>query len=289
MGKDEVIHLPPDDQPKLPEKINNFKASIASEEGLRDDPIIQAEYLWELKGLWKELTDRSRNELMKLVAPYLPRLDHSTSPRDLLKQVIFLSSQEDIQRALLWDPNQIPFYEVEAEERIYEDVTGWLAVYMEWSKHNKVPLGFHFWSGVAALTSGCRRNFYIERQSYRIWMNMFIILTGKKDAGKSFAWEIGLDVIYRLNAHFPMELVAERRYRIPIFPEDVTQEYLVEALSELNEPTPVKSRITGEVKMLPGDAAAVITCDELSNLLGKSTNNAGKKTPFLVSACYRER
>lgn len=151
-------------------------------------------------------------------------------------------------------------------------------------KYNSVPLAFHFWSGVMCISAASRRNFYVERDAYRIWLNMFVILAGVKGTTKSFAYSQCIDVLKRMNRTLGPE---NKLYHVNLYPEDATQEFIVNELAGLNYKTMMKvPGLEGWSEIAQGDATALIHCDELSNFLGKGTYNIGKKAPFLTSICF---
>lgn len=252
--------------------------------GFRENFWEQALVVSRLATIWPKLTASQQTQAREILLPNLPRLDYSDTPASELTRVLKLGREIDIQRALCWTPDHKKVWKPEVGEGVYNGVTGWLGQYLEHVKYNSVPLAYHFWSGVVCISAAARRNFYVERDAYRIWMNMFIILTGVKGTTKSFAYDQAIDILRRLNKYLGME---NKIRHVNLFPEDATQEFIVQELAGLNYKQMVNvPGLDGWMEPALGDATALIHCDELSNFLGKGTYNISKKAPFLTSICF---
>ncbi len=117
-----------------------------------------------------------------------------------------LPKDEDVQRALLWNPELRKGFKNDPGEEIYP-TTGWIGDYLEYAKYNHVPTAMHFWVAISVLGCACKRNFYIDRGTFRIYpSHQYILLTGKKAVGKSAALEVGADMIARVNRQLDEEM-----------------------------------------------------------------------------------
>lgn len=125
---------------------------------------------------------------------------------------------------------------------------GWLQAYRRYIVRQESPAIFHLWVGIAMISGALRRNVWIDRSTYKIRPNQYIILVSDSATSrKSVAMELGLDLLL---ANKSIRAVHER----------ATVEGLIDLMSEVL-PSP-----SGKIRQ---DGSVVLHADELSNLFNK--------------------
>lgn len=261
---------------------------------VQQDPRLQTALAVRLSRLWTTGSPADQQTLLGEILPYFPRALGSSRPTETLRRILQLPREEDIARALRVRSEQYRIYRADPGEDIYP-TGGWLGRYLSYARANEVPLGYHWWTGLTILSAACRRNFYLDIGISYLWPATFTVLSGKKGAKKSVAMEVGEDLLSRLNRQLEqIDPSLRRSYGVHMFPEDTTKAGLIQELVQQNTVYAQHDPETGVVEMpgadpTVGDATGIIFCDELSNLLGKDTHEAGQKIPFFVSVAYRDR
>ena len=298
--EERMSHSPEASEPKIgtaKERIENLIYSIENQKSkdLKANFIETSKYLWDVRNaFWAtDVNESLRRDVLTALRPIVNRLDGLKTQEEkdgLLRRILDLPSQEDVQRTLLVATVPTPKdYVPTTNEKLYLDASGWIGEFCLWSRYNQINLAHLFWTGVFCVASAARRNFYLERDMFRLWPNLALILGGEKGSGKSEAWKIGTNVIRRMNRKFPEDSRDQKRLRVNLFPEDCTQEYLVKRLSELNaDGAFFYNHRTDFWEGIKGDATGFVVCDELSNFLGRATFNVGKKIPFITTIMFSE-
>lgn len=167
-----------------------------------------------------------------------------------------------------------------AGEDIYP-TEGWLGAYLEFSQDSEVPLGWHFWCGVSILGSACRRNLYIDRNTFYITANHYMVMVGPTAAHKSTAIGHALSVLRVCN-----ELLEEAiprlegiDKRVVVLPIKTTPEGMIDAL------TPEKRTAKDGSVRRRLQSIGMLHCSELSVLLGKNVMGADRMI-HLVTDLY---
>lgn len=139
-----------------PERLENLIRSLSRQNSraLKANFIECSKYLWDIrKAFWAEdVDDMLRGKVLTALRPMVNRLDGVTTQRekdDLLRRILDLASQEDIQRALLVATVPPPeTYIPTANEQLYLEGSGWIGEFCLWSRYNQINLAHLFWSGV---------------------------------------------------------------------------------------------------------------------------------------------
>lgn len=239
----------------------------------------QAEACVYLQRVWKWSIDRHRERAWAIVRPHLRRLRfHPQAPRVAFEMLMQLPNELDVRRAVEVNPHLYKDYQPDRDEWIYTEVGGWLGRYMEYVRYNQVPLAFHFWSGVMALSAAARRNVYFQHVGDETFLNQFIFLVGPKASGKSIAMKRGVDVLKRMNRQIGDD---HKWAHVHLMAEDSTQEGLLKDLEEINQ-IPRRDPRGWEVPESEGEACFILALDELAVQFGENTWAVGKKAPFYV-------
>lgn len=251
----------------------------------------QASMLVGLREMWPDIEPHHQRGILEWLPGRVRRCREEGHPEKMLIRILTLRDPEDIERALLVGTQDLPKWQGEAGENIYPK-SGWLGRYLAYGRHNKIPAAFHFWSGVLAIGAVCRRSFYLDWAMDHYYLNQYIILTGKKAAGKSAAMAIARDIVIRVNhqvtaAGDPLKLGYDiAPYKVNILPEDVTQEGIISELDTVQKRWNIEENHPGLGKVSQSilvDATAVMFLDELTNFLGKENFAVGKRVPFLTT------
>lgn len=273
------------------DRIRHLEALLGSPT-LGEDPYLQKELVVQLKRCWPALGSGSREDFTRSVAARVPRCALSERPETLLLAILKLS-EEDIRRSLLLLPTRGQDYHCLPEEKLYLEVPGWLGRYLSYAKWNYVPLGFHFWSAVAALGAVCQRRVYFDAGQFFILPNWYLFLVGDSATGKSAAATTALDLLKRLNRQIcPSENKEDRlpygRQFVNLLPGDVTVPRACEILGHLRyNPRPHGGPQADGTVLLPAsdgpvDATAFLYIDEVANFLGRDAYAPTEKVAWLT-------
>ncbi len=233
-------------------------------------------------------TKERRAWIEKQLMVLVPRVKNATDPvleLQLLLKVGSVWGSEDLARAIRYRTPS--FFLEEPEESLYPQ-EGWLGEYIDWSKHSELPVGFHFWSAMAALGAACRYNFYVDRGQYNLRLNNYIILVADKGIGKSHAMNLALEILRRANDLIrPPDAMANMKHphEIRILPEDTNVETLTQALQYT---TAVMLDEAGNSIRVPVDSTGMMALDELTTFLGIKTWNVERRIPWLVTMHNKE-
>ena len=187
--KEHFSHRPDDGTPDVgtpPGKLENLIKSIdrKSDKSLKANFIETSKYLWDVKKAFngEGVDDTLRGLVLKSLRPIVNRLDGVGDAEDkngLLRKILDLPSQEDIQRTLLVPTVPAPKkYKATPNEKLYLDGSGWIGEFCLWSRNNQINLAHLFWAGIFCVAAAARRNFYLERDMVRFWPNIVLILGG---------------------------------------------------------------------------------------------------------------
>lgn len=194
----------------------------------------------------------------------------------LLRQ---LTTKRDLKRALQCNSKPTP-------QRIGDEVTypkdGWLGNYLLYAQGGEVPLAWHFWSGVAALGAAARRNIYIDRGSFEIWPNYYLVLVGPQAEKKSQALNTMTDIMRRVNERLEDSGVPDHR-RIRVLPETMSPEDFLNAMKtyELTEAEVIAGDLT--IRQTDVESVGLMVNDELATLLGKQSFHAEKWVAYFTA------
>jgi hypothetical protein len=185
------------------------------------------------------------------------------------EKLLLLEDTKEIRRALK-ATRRDPTKRLNGEE-VYPK-SGWLGAYLDYSMDSEVPLGWHFWTGVGIIGAALRRNLYIDRNTFYILPNHYMIMVGPTAAHKSTAIGHGLSILEHLNKQAwgrVQETWIDRR--VIILPIKLTPEAMVDALKAGNKhydefPNPVH---------IP-QSVGLLQCSELSVLMGKNVMGADR-------------
>jgi hypothetical protein len=141
---------------------------------------------------------------------------------------------------------------------------------------------------VALLGCVARRNLYLDRGNYYLFLNHYVLLVGPSGVRKSQAVLTLLDLAHALN-----QCVNERALEqgqgaatsasIYLAPQRTTPEFLLEDLARQRSLDP-KALLAGHALVRQPDAVALIACDELVGLLGATQGGARRLVQFLTEA-----
>ena len=125
----------------------------------------------------------------------------------------------------------------------------WLHTYLEYTSEQESPTEFHLWTSMAILSATLGRHVWIDRGYYTIYPNLFIILVaGSAKCRKSVSTHMGLDLLYEL------------RDKPMVFSQKITNEALIQALSEAK---------------VDNSSAGLIYASELSVFMGVDAHHSG--------------
>jgi len=185
---------------------------------------------------------------------------------------------KQVRRALRYVPMR-GHTRLEGEE-LYPTDDSWLGNYLYYVQGNEVPVPWHFWCGVAAVSAACRRNFYLDFNAKYLWANHYVMLIGPTGSKKSTAIDMATDIIARMNRILIDNSVPPDK-TVRVFPRRCTaarflQVMKSEELNEWNGHSIVKRF---------SESTALLAIDELVTLLGKSTYSPGEWI-HLLTALY---
>jgi hypothetical protein len=243
---------------------------------------------------WESMLQRQQEHAWHLCKNRLTRLrfiQDEEGQRRTFERIMALNDEPDVRLAAAVCPPMYEGYQIEAEEPVYERVGGWLRDYMTCVKHSQIPLAFHFWMGVLALSASARRNVYIELGGSRLWMDQYIFLVGRKGSGKSDAMRYAEEVLRRMNDQLwslDSKDKKEERYewRVNFLPEDSGREHIINELEAIGKRRVRDADLneTGE----PVDATGLLLIDEMSVHYGQDNWGVSGKTPFYTSIAGRD-
>jgi hypothetical protein len=128
---------------------------------------------------------------------------------------------------------------------------GWMGAYKRYIIDQESPSDFHFWISMMIIAAALRRNVWIDRGAYKLYPNMYTILTTASGmCRKGVAMEIGLDILRELQ---DIKVVYER----------TSLEGLMDLLNRMT--------IRPGTQIAVPDGSVLIVADELSDLFGKAT------------------
>lgn len=135
--------------------------------------------------------------------------------------------------------------------------SGWLGLYLDYTRRHESPDLFHFWVGVSILCGAVKRGVYFEQGYYKVFPNFYIILVAPPGVcKKSTATNIGVEVLQTLPD-------------VNIIREKITPEGLIANLHEN-----IKMQQKGGLVLTP-TATGFIHAPELAVFLGKESYNEG--------------
>jgi hypothetical protein len=136
--------------------------------------------------------------------------------------------------------------------------TGWLGLYLDYTRRHESPDLFHFWVGVSVLCGAVRRGVYFEQGYYRVYPNFYVILVAPPGVcKKSTATNIGVEVLQQLPD-------------VNIIREKITPEGLI---ANLHENIKLQQKV-GSLILSPS-ATGFIHAPELAVFLGRESYNEG--------------
>ena len=154
--------------------------------------------------------------------------------------------------------------------------SGWLSDYLDYAHFNEAPISFHFFSALAILGLGMRRNVVFDRDAFEYWPNTYSFLIGPTAGRKSQA--MGMAKAVGKFSRRLIESAQERHYSTtvgtgtdadpvydhrPIFlPKEVSPQKLIEML---------QVRINQENGFhYTNDSVGILMNDEVATLIGKT-------------------
>lgn len=72
-------------------------------------------------------------------------------------------------------------------------VQDWLSSYLAYAQDEFCPPKFHFWTGVSVLATAMERKVWVDRETFSLYPNLYVMLIGKPGVGKSSASNIGVN------------------------------------------------------------------------------------------------
>lgn len=155
-----------------------------------DDPAELADLVMSLEsvlahrhlGAWKTWAERLRTRL-----GYTP---------ERFALLLDLETPEDVRRAIR--ATQLKPHLRMGDEKLYP-TSGWLGRYLQLAQGSEVPLGWHFWSGVCAMAACLKRNFSVDRGSYWVFPNHYVMLLGDSGMRKGGAFGPAIKVVNHAN------------------------------------------------------------------------------------------
>jgi hypothetical protein len=233
-----------------PEWVNNVNAQYA---------LIQFLSEWRTE----QVVPKDLAELERMAA------DRLRIPVDRFRALQKIEDTRELRRALRAVHYRERSPRLEGEDIYPED--GWLGAYLEFAQDSEVPLGWHFWCGVAILGAACRRNLYIDRNAFYITANHYMIMVGPTAAHKSTAIGHALNVLAVMNKELEEEIANTTiDKRVVVLPVKLTPEAMVDALSPER-----RTMKDGSVRQRV-QSIGLLQCAELSVLLGKNVQGADR-------------
>lgn len=127
---------------------------------------------------------------------------------------------------------------------------GWLKSYLNYIERQESPEIYHLWVGISIISASLRRRVYIDRESYELYPNSYIVLVSDSGVSrKSGAMEIGLDLLDNIDDIFTIHGKA-------------TPEGLADVMGRITQ--------TPDGKIIP-DGSVFLHSDELSGIFGQSS------------------
>ena len=214
------------------------------------------------------------------------RIPHQTAHR--WDRLLVLTNDEDVIRALKWEPRNSVRY---LGEEVYP-TDGWIGTYLRWVQEGEVPLGFHFWSAVAAIGASCHRNVFMDRGSFYLYPAHSVLFVGPPGVRKTQAVSTAMGVIGVVNRQLSREWANQLRNRpaelyttdprINILPNDAS---FLSILKQLQGNTGVTVEGDPLVLTMDQDSCGIMGLDELGTLLSKDGFAVGKTIDTLIALC----
>lgn len=229
-----------------------------------------------------QLTREARLAFAKLPGQSAARFD----------TIVKLPSEEDVARALAYQPRSSSRY---PGEEVYP-TDGWLGEYLRWCQEGEVPLGWHFWAGVAALSAACHRHIFMDRGSFFLYPVHSIFLTGPSGLRKTQALDTALAVIEAANRQISEEWKHDLRTRFSVMQDfDPRIRLLPNDANFLSLLLTLKGQTTAplgdESVNFPTelDSCGLLALGELGTFLSKDGFAVGKTIDTLISLCDAPR
>jgi hypothetical protein len=281
----------------LPENLEDIWDALLEEadkavrsKTFKDDLRAQAELVYTFAKYYPVVTPAKQQACRAKLIRVVPRLlkvstkGAQQTVEAILDLAKFPNGFEEISRALKVRADSFRKWEPDVNEDIY-DTGGWISDYLLWARNAEIPLGYHFWSAVALLGAACKHKFFMDRGSYYLRMNFYIVMVGLKATGKSAAKDAAVDVLRKANFLTEPNPLVRNRHHVTLLPEDTNQETLVRKLAPWHDEIEGPD---GKPQRLLVDSTGFMVLDELSTFLGKSTWNEPKRVPFLTTLYGRD-
>lgn len=78
------------------------------------------------------------------------------------------------------------------------ELENWISTYLEYTEDSESPEQLHYWTGMSVLSTALRRQAFMDRGTYKLYPNLYIIIVG--DSGKirkSVAMGIGVNLLLK--------------------------------------------------------------------------------------------
>lgn len=154
----------------------------------------------------------------------------------------------------------------------------WLEKYLKYTSNMESPEVFHRWIGLFALASVTQRKIWLDRGSYRVYPNLYVInIAESGGCRKSGAARPGIRFIHEASKEIT---------GMKVFHERVTLEGVLEVLKKESLIIQPEQQITKEnaSQKIVDNGAITLIADELTNLFNKS--NYSKDLFSFFTAAY---
>lgn len=283
----------------MPDLLEQIEA-ILQQPQVIEDPYQQYLVCVNLGELLPMVDAGRQRDLLQRVAQLIPRCRRAADPEAagaMLQRMLALD-QEELYDALRVEHQTPEAYQLQSGEDLYP-TDGFLGRYLRWARWGNAPLGFHFWSAVAAMGAVAQRRVFYPG-ARRIFLNSYIVLGGMKSSGKGQALDAATLLLQHVNEVTEgRQLTPQERARrlINTLPPDSTMESLVTQLAarrvgiaervpqihqegEEHLGAPPELMRAGEV---PIDATGILLLDEMATFFGKDAWAVARKGPFMTT------
>jgi len=185
-------------------------------------------------------------------------------------ETLYSLSIPDFRRALRSVPptlSRLPY------EKLYP-TTGWLGDYLLYCQEMEAPLGWHFWCGVVLLGLVARRNFYIDRGVYFLYLNHYVLILGPSGLTKSTTIDRIMAVFRGVQLAAGGDMGVDHIYQSP---ERITAQRLLQDLT--------KWTATHDSRR---DTILFMVNDELATLAGKNVKGSDVLIDFLTAVYAKD-
>jgi hypothetical protein len=200
--------------------------------------------------------------------------------------LVGLPTEEDITRALEYRPRSSMRY---PGEEIYP-TSGWIGTYLRWCQDGEVPLCYHFWAAVVAMSAACHRNVFMDRGSFYLYPCHSVFFVGPSGLRKTQAITTANSVIEAMNRQISQEwrenirtqphVLYDTDPRIRQMPHDASFLAIIKTLKGPRTVMVEDDPLTLDQDL---DSCAILALEELGTLLSKDGFAVNKSIDTLIA------